>query len=157
MKIFILRKKHFVSVTMYSTEMFSRATQVCLIPYLTLLIMFNRSDFKECSFRSSQVTSIGKVYSHLIVLKVGLGTRSPFVFYNTCRDKYMYYKRQNNSPSEGRVSLGATQLNIARLCISQSHLADIISWLAAFFSSSLFLAWRMKTLALSIFFFAMDI
>ena len=109
---------------MYSTETFSRATQVCLISYLTLLLMFNRSDFKEGSFRSSQVTSIGKVCSHLIVLKVGLGTWSPFVFYNTCRDKYMYYKRQNISPSEGRVSLGATQLNVARLCISQSHLAD---------------------------------
>lgn len=48
-------------------------------------------------------------------LNIFFGTWSPFVFYNTYRWACMYYKRQNISSSKGRVSLGATQLIVARL------------------------------------------
>lgn len=129
-KIFILRKTHFyVQVTMYARNMFSRATEICFFTCLTLLMMFKSSDYKGSSFRVISGNYTGKMCPFLIFLEIYFGIWSPFVSYNTYKCAYMYYKRQNISPSEGRVSLGATQLFVARLqayggLAIKKHLAD---------------------------------
>ena len=83
-KIFISRKTHFyVQVTMYATKMFSRATEICFLTCLTLLMMFKSSDFKGNSFRVISGNPTGKMCPFLIFLEIHFGTWSPFVFYNT--------------------------------------------------------------------------
>ena len=96
---------------MYTTKMLSRATKICFLTFMTLLMMFRRSDVKEDLSGSTQVNSTGKICSLLTLLEVYFGTWPPFVTFNTYRCAYMYYKRQNTSPSEGSRSQGSKNLN----------------------------------------------
>lgn len=96
--------------------------------------------------------SAGKVSWLLIFLEIYFSTWSPF--YNTFRDAYMYFKRQNSNPSEGGVSLGASQLNVAKLGLWRPRHQSQKGWYFAdsgLFLTLFFFGWRGEILDLSIF------
>lgn len=140
---------------MYGKGMFSSARQLCLIPFLILLIIFKMTDLQGSSFRQSQVTSTGKVCSQLIFLKVDLDTWSPFVSYNTCRNVHVLYKTIYQS-IRGEGIIGHHPSHCRHVMPMKAYVSKPPGWwfadLQLFLTFLFSLGWRGEILASSIFF-----